>query len=38
MTQSAPSAFEALAAASRGAAFGVTFTYYYYGTARAVSD
>ena len=47
MTQLAPSAFEAsaaasrgsvLGAASRGAALGVFFSYYYYGTARAVSD
>ena len=37
MTHLAPSAFEASAAAARGAAFGVVFTYYY-GTARAVSD
>ena len=38
MTQLAPSAFEASAAASHGAALGVFFSYYYYGTARAVSD
>jgi hypothetical protein len=37
MTQSAPPALEAKAAASRGAA-GVAFYYFYYGTARAVSD
>ena len=37
MTHLAPSASEASAAAARGAAFGVVFTYYY-GTARAVSD
>jgi hypothetical protein len=38
MTPSAPSALEAPAAAFRGAAAGVAFTYFYYGTARAVSD
>ena len=37
MTHKALPALEALAAASRGAAC-VAFTYYYYGTARAVSD
>jgi hypothetical protein len=38
MTQEALFAFEAPAAASCGAALGVAFTYFYYGTARAVSD
>ena len=38
MTLLAPSAFTAHAAASRGATAGVFFTYFYYGTARAVSD
>jgi hypothetical protein len=38
MTHQALSAFEASAAAYRGAALGVAFTYFYYGTARAVSD
>lgn len=37
MTHKAHSALEASAAASRGAYAGV-FYYFYYGTARAVSD
>ena len=38
MTHMAPSAFKAIAAATGGASLGVTYTYFYYGTARAVSD
>jgi hypothetical protein len=38
MTLLAPSAFTAHDPASSGAAAGVFFTYFYYGTARAVSD
>jgi hypothetical protein len=38
MTHMAPSAFRAIAAAFRGAGLGVAYDYFYYGTARAVSD
>ena len=38
MTHLAPSALEAPAAALRGASQGVAYYYFYYGTARAVSD
>jgi len=37
MTHTASFAFEAAAAAERGAPLGVAY-YYFYGTARAVSD
>jgi hypothetical protein len=38
MTHMAHSAFKAIASAAGGASLGVSYTYFYYGTARAVSD